>query len=200
MPAVIETRGLAKHYGTTVALRGLDLDVYEGEILGYLGPNGAGKTTTIRLLLGLIEPTAGHATVFGLDATRQAPEIHRRLAYVPGAIERLTLALHAGDVPALGHVAELDALSLHACMMTTDPPQLFWVPDTVALLHDVWAFRREHGPTVYFSIDAGPNVFLMGSPAAVERALDELPTLRRAKAVHRSRPGPPIEYMDRHLF
>jgi len=84
MPFVIRTRGLAKHYGTTVALAGLDLDVSEGEILGYLGPNGAGKTTTIRLLLGLIEPTAGSATIFGLDVARQAPEIHRRVAYVPG--------------------------------------------------------------------------------------------------------------------
>ena len=84
MPFVIRTRGLAKHYGTTVALAGLDLDVSEGEILGYLGPNGAGKTTTIRLLLGLIEPTAGSATIFGLDVVRQAPEIHRRVAYVPG--------------------------------------------------------------------------------------------------------------------
>ncbi len=56
----------------------------EGEILGYLGPNGAGKTTTIRLLLGLIAPTAGSATIFGLDVTEHAPEVHRRLAYVPG--------------------------------------------------------------------------------------------------------------------
>lgn len=84
MSVVIESRGLSKHYGTTVALRDLDLDVREGEILGYLGPNGAGKTTTIRLFLGLIEPTAGSATIFGLDATRHAPEIHRRVAYVPG--------------------------------------------------------------------------------------------------------------------
>ena len=84
MASVIQTRGLAKAYGTTLALRGLDLDVAEGEVLGYLGPNGSGKTTTIRLLLGLIAPTAGSATIFGLDVTRDAPAVHRRLAYVPG--------------------------------------------------------------------------------------------------------------------
>ena len=84
MATIIETRGLSKTYGSQLALRDLDLDVEEGEILGYLGPNGAGKTTTIRLLLGLIAPTAGGATVFGLDVTRDAPEVHRRLAYVPG--------------------------------------------------------------------------------------------------------------------
>jgi len=84
MPAVICTRGLTKRYGSRIALKDLDLDVQAGEVLGYLGPNGAGKTTTIRLLLGLIAPTAGSATIFGLDAWQHAPAIHRRLAYVPG--------------------------------------------------------------------------------------------------------------------
>jgi ABC-2 type transport system ATP-binding protein len=84
MAPVIRTHGLSKSYGTTVALTDLDLDVVEGETLGYLGPNGAGKTTTIRLLLGLIAPTAGSATIFGLDVIRDAPAVHRRLAYCPG--------------------------------------------------------------------------------------------------------------------
>ncbi len=84
MGNVIQTQGLSKKYGEQFALKHLDLDVAEGEVLGYLGPNGAGKTTTIRLLLGLIRPTAGRAMIFGLDAQLHAPEAHRRLAYVPG--------------------------------------------------------------------------------------------------------------------
>jgi ABC-2 type transport system ATP-binding protein len=80
----IRAAGLSKRYGSAAALTGLDLEVAEGEILGYLGPNGAGKTTTIRLLLGLARPTAGRAEIFGLDCQRQAVEAHRRLAYVPG--------------------------------------------------------------------------------------------------------------------
>jgi len=80
----IRTEGLSKRYGTVEALAGLDLEVAEGEVLGYLGPNGAGKTTTIRLLLGLARPTAGRAEIFGLDCQRQTIAAHRRLAYVPG--------------------------------------------------------------------------------------------------------------------
>jgi ABC-2 type transport system ATP-binding protein len=81
---VIRTSGLSKRYGTVDALVDLDLEVAHGEVVGYLGPNGAGKTTTIRLLLGLIAPTAGRAEIFGLDCHRQPVKVHRRLAYVAG--------------------------------------------------------------------------------------------------------------------
>ncbi len=61
----IETRALTKRFGETVAVAGLDLEVRRGEVYGLLGPNGAGKTTTLRMLLGLVRPTAGTATVLG---------------------------------------------------------------------------------------------------------------------------------------
>jgi ABC-2 type transport system ATP-binding protein len=80
----IRALGLSKRFGSVEALTDLNLEVAKGEVLGYLGPNGAGKTTTIRLLLGLVRPTAGTGEVFGLDCQRQAVEAHRRLAYVPG--------------------------------------------------------------------------------------------------------------------
>src|SRR5512133_534830 len=78
----IRTAGLAKRYGETLALDGLDLVVEPGEVYGYLGPNGAGKTTTIRLLLGLLRPTAGRAELFGVDAWHDPVTAHRRLGYV----------------------------------------------------------------------------------------------------------------------
>lgn len=84
MSLAIRTEGLSKSFGSTVALAALDLDMPEGEVLGYLGPNGAGKTTTIRLLLGLIRATAGRAEIFGVDAQADPVEAHRRIAYVPG--------------------------------------------------------------------------------------------------------------------
>ncbi len=82
--SAIRTEKLTKRYGAVDAVKDLDLEVAPGEVVGYLGPNGAGKTTTIRLLLGLIRPTAGRAEIFGLDCEHQATEAHRRLAYVPG--------------------------------------------------------------------------------------------------------------------
>jgi ABC-2 type transport system ATP-binding protein len=82
--AAIVTEGLSKAYGKTEALASLDLVVAEGEVIGYLGPNGAGKTTTLRLLLGLIRPTAGRAQIFGIDCQAEPVRAHRRVAYVPG--------------------------------------------------------------------------------------------------------------------
>lgn len=82
----IRTVGLAKRFGRTVALEGLDLEVAPGEVIGCLGPNGAGKTTLIRLLLGLITPTSGRSEIFGRDSQKETVAAHRRLAYVPGEV------------------------------------------------------------------------------------------------------------------
>ncbi|HEV2403516.1 MAG TPA: ABC transporter ATP-binding protein [Candidatus Saccharimonadales bacterium] len=81
---VLVAQGLTKRYDSVTALDHLDLSIQSGEVLGYLGPNGAGKTTTIRLLLGLIRPTAGSAQIFGLDTQKERVAAHRRIAYVPG--------------------------------------------------------------------------------------------------------------------
>jgi ABC-2 type transport system ATP-binding protein len=76
--------GLTKRYGSTLAVDQVNLRVLPGEVYGFLGPNGSGKTTTIRMLLGLHRPTAGSATVFGIDAWRDPVAAHRRIAYVAG--------------------------------------------------------------------------------------------------------------------
>ena len=90
----IATLGLSKTYGKSVhALVDLDLRVERSEVFGYLGPNGAGKSTTIRLLLGLIRPTTGHASLFGLDTQRDGVASRRPVGYLPGDLrlsDRLT--------------------------------------------------------------------------------------------------------------
>jgi ABC-2 type transport system ATP-binding protein len=82
----IAISGLVKNFGSTRALDGLDLSVETGEVHGFLGPNGSGKTTTIRVLLGLLRADAGDITLLGGDPWRDAVDLHRRLAYVPGEL------------------------------------------------------------------------------------------------------------------
>jgi ABC-2 type transport system ATP-binding protein len=89
--------GLTKRYGRVVALDGLDLEVGSGEVHAFLGPNGAGKTTTIRILLGLLRKDGGEVSLLGSDPWRDAVELHRRLAYVPGDVT-LWPSLTGGEI------------------------------------------------------------------------------------------------------
>jgi ABC-2 type transport system ATP-binding protein len=81
-PLAIVTRGLHKRFGELVAVEKLDLAVRRGEIFGLLGANGSGKTTTIRMLTGLMPPTAGTAEVAGIDVVREPEAVRRRLGYM----------------------------------------------------------------------------------------------------------------------
>ena len=81
--AAVAIAGLTKVYSKAHALDGVDLVVPEGSVFGFLGPNGAGKTTTLRILAGLARPTAGSATIFGHDATRDADAVHAMIGYLP---------------------------------------------------------------------------------------------------------------------
>lgn len=82
----IEIGGLTKAYGQVQALRGVNLEVRHGEILGFLGPNGAGKTTTIRCLLDLIRPQSGSMRVLGIDPREDPVAVRSRVGYLPGEL------------------------------------------------------------------------------------------------------------------
>jgi ABC-2 type transport system ATP-binding protein len=138
--SAIEINGLTKVYGGrtpslrrgrphVVGVRALDdvtIEVHQGEIFGFLGPNGAGKSTAIRLLLGFLHPTAGGATVLGLDSVRSTVEIRRKVGYLPGGIafwdnlsgERLLDELAAlSGRPPIRRAALLDRLELSAATL-----------------------------------------------------------------------------------
>lgn len=97
MTKAITVAGLHKSFGRTHALDGLDLDVEAGEVHGFLGPNGAGKSTAIRVLLGLLRPDSGATQILGRDPWKDAVEVHRRIAYVPGDVA-LWRNLSGGEV------------------------------------------------------------------------------------------------------
>jgi ABC-2 type transport system ATP-binding protein len=99
----VKAEGLTRRFGDFVAVDRVSFDIRPGEIWGFLGPNGAGKSTTIRMLTGILDPSAGRAEVLGLDIRRQAEEIKRRIGYMsqrfslyPDLTVRENLAFYAG--------------------------------------------------------------------------------------------------------
>jgi len=109
---MIHIRSLTKNYGTQAAVKGISLDIPDGQLVGLLGPNGAGKSTTIRMLTGMLAPTSGTAEVDGHDIVRDPLGVKRVVGYVPesGALfEALTAHEYLRLVAALYHIAEDDA-------------------------------------------------------------------------------------------
>ena len=82
----VEISNVTKMFGKFAALKGINLQIKEGEVFAYIGPNGAGKSTTIRVLLGILQASSGSVKMFGKDAWKDAVEIHKRIAYVPGDV------------------------------------------------------------------------------------------------------------------
>ncbi|OLO26779.1 ABC transporter ATP-binding protein [Alkalihalophilus pseudofirmus] len=95
--SVLELKHITKKFGNFVALDGVNLELNQGEVLGFIGPNGAGKSTTIRVILGLLRKTGGEAKLFGKDPWKDAVDLHKRLAYVPGDVH-LWPNLSGGEV------------------------------------------------------------------------------------------------------
>jgi ABC-2 type transport system ATP-binding protein len=128
MAAIITTAGLTKRYGNARGIDEVGLDVDEGEIFGFLGPNGAGKTTMIRLLLGLLRPTAGSATIAGHDCWAEATAIKRLVGYLPGEFTFDTGMTGAQILTYLGNLrGGVDRAHLHRLVerLGLDPSRRF---------------------------------------------------------------------------
>jgi ABC-2 type transport system ATP-binding protein len=127
---VIYVENLTRRFGDFVAVDHVNFEVNEGEVVGYLGPNGSGKTTTIRMLLGLLAPSEGEATVLGFDAFRQSEEVRKRAGYMSqkfAIYDDLTvlenLTFYGGvygitDKTRISHTLELVSLTGHDTTLT----------------------------------------------------------------------------------
>ncbi len=123
---VLEASGLAKHYGSHVALRGLDLQLEAGDVFCLLGANGAGKTTTIQLFLGFIEPTSGSARIKGMEVRKHGLETKKALAYIPENVmlyPNLTGLENLEYFTTLAGCNDLDETALRAILDRADLPQ-----------------------------------------------------------------------------
>lgn len=207
--AAIRTVGLTKRYGPALALDGLDLEVPRGVVFGYLGPNGAGKTTTIRLLTGLLRPTAGHGEVFGLDAVSDRDEIHRRVGYLPGEftaypdlsgeqylryLANLRRTVNWSDVKLLANRLDLDLAGRigsmsHGNRQKIGLVQAFMHRPDLLILDEPSAgldplMQREFVSMLREACDAGATVFLSSHMLhEVEDIADTVAILRRGRLI-----------------
>ncbi len=111
-PAIV-VHGLKKTYGgNEYVLKGIDLEIYPGQIIGYIGPNGAGKTTTVKILIGMLPDFEGEVSVFGHDVASHPIEVKKRIGYVPE-----TAALYDTLTPNeyLGFIGQIYGLSPNLC-------------------------------------------------------------------------------------
>ncbi len=119
--STIRTRGLTRRFGDKTAVAGIDLDVPRGSFFGFLGPNGAGKTTTVRMLTGLLAPTAGEALIEGRSLDRDAVAIKRRIGVVPDNLalfDRLSLWEHLTLVGRIHGLSRADTESRGEQLLT----------------------------------------------------------------------------------
>ncbi len=110
MTPVIQLQNIHKSYGSTPVLKGIDLSVSSGQIVGYIGPNGAGKSTTIKILIGMLPDFAGEATVLGMDVKTQALDIKRRIGYVPENAALYDTLTPMEYLQFIGQLYDLDAI------------------------------------------------------------------------------------------
>ena len=208
MDPVLRIDGLVKRYGAVEAVRGIDLELGPGEVLGFLGPNGSGKSTTIRCMLGLLRPTAGSIRVFGLDAGSHGIAIRRRVAYAPAELRlpgHLTAAefvtgisrLRGGSAARRDQLADRLRLDLHRPMRELSSGNRRKVAIVLAFMADAELLvldeptsgldpliQREFTDLVRDAEAGGTAVFLSSHvPSEVQRVAGRVAVLRAGRIV-----------------
>ncbi|HUF95577.1 MAG TPA: ABC transporter ATP-binding protein [Acidimicrobiia bacterium] len=209
MDEAIVTNGLTKSYGDTLALDALDLHVRTGEVFGFLGPNGAGKTTAIRLMLDVLRPDTGSATVLGLDPRADGVEMRRRVGYLPGdfatdgsqsprefltylgnlrggvspsAIEGLAERLELNLDIRIGSLSKGNRQKVGLVQAFMHSPELFILDEPTSGLDPIMA--REFLDMIAGARDAGQTVFMSSHILSeVQQGADRAGIIRKGRLV-----------------
>ena len=207
--SVIHTEGLTKHYRDVRAVVDLNLDIRAGEIFGFLGPNGAGKTTTIRTLLDEIRPTAGRASILGLDTHDKVVEIRKHIGYLPGDlamypnltgkdtltffanlrggvdwlhVDRLAKRLDADLSKKVGDLSSGNRQKVGLIQAFMNRPEVFIMDEPSSGLDPL--IQREFQTMIREVADEGHTVFLSSHTLSeVQRVADRVGIIRHGKLV-----------------
>jgi ABC-2 type transport system ATP-binding protein len=162
---VIILRGLKKSYGGQVyVLKGIDLDIYPGQIIGYIGPNGAGKTTTVKILIGMLPDFEGEVSVFGHDVASHPLEVKQRIGYVPE-----TAALYDTLTPMeyLRFVGQIYGLNSEECRVRADRMlQLFALADTKNVRMNAFSKGMKQKVLIIAGLIHDPDLLFLDEPLA----------------------------------
>jgi ABC-2 type transport system ATP-binding protein len=159
---LIETDGLTKRYGDKVAVDRLTLRVEAGEVMGFLGPNGSGKTTTIRLLMGLLRPTEGHARILGRDCHADAVALKREVGYLP---DEPFLYPYLSGLEVLEFVGGLHGLSAPAARARArDSAEAFGLGEAATAFTVTYSHGMKKRLALAMALIHDPKVLIMDEP------------------------------------
>jgi ABC-2 type transport system ATP-binding protein len=162
-PPIITLRGLKKSYdGVDYVLKGIDLDVAPGKVIGYIGPNGAGKTTTVKIMIGMLPQFSGEVKVFGLNIAQHAQDVKKRIGYVPE-----TAALYETLTPNeylyfLGQVHEIPKLEIQR--RSTEMLSLFGLKEQANSRMNSFSKGMKQKVLIIASMIHNPDVLFMDEP------------------------------------
>ncbi len=162
--SLIEIKGLRKSFGTKDVLKGIDLSIGKGEVIGYIGPNGAGKSTTVKIMLGLIEAFEGEVYLFGEDIRKTDASYKRRIGYVPEAGEIYDTLTGYEYLSFIGELYALNKDVVEERIMRL--MQLFSLEDVVHSRISSYSKGMRQKILIIASIIHNPDILFLDEPIA----------------------------------
>lgn len=162
MEAIIEIKNLNMSYGTNHVLRGVDMTIYPGQIIGYIGPNGAGKSTTVKIMLGLLDSYTGEVSIFGDDIKVNSTEYKKRIGYVPESGEIYDSLTAREYLSFIGSLYQVDEKVLE--MRASDLTRLFGIYENFDSRISSYSKGMKQKLMIISSMIHNPDILFLDEP------------------------------------